>query len=497
MSTAAEANVAEKEISNDGYLHMAQVQTSRKGFCSVRYGLAIILLLCNFTIFAQQMNLSIAMPAMVNNTAPPSHPNASIERPTTDSQDYWIETLKEFKAVAPVYDWSPEIQGIILSSLNYGSFLAPIPTGYMAGIFGARSVVGAGLFISSVLTLFIPLAATTGVTLLIVIRVVQGIAQVMVTTGYYSIWVKWAPPLERSQLTSIAASGKWLGSFIVFAVGGLLCQTIGWPYIFYIFGGIGCVCCLLWFPFVYDDPMNHPFISTDEKEYIVCELTQQDCSPDWSLPIKAMIKSLPLWAILVSHFCQSWPFYIMMAYTPTYINSVLQANLRDSGILSALPFISGFICIILGGLLADFLLSRKILRLITIRKLFTAIGVLLPSVLMVSLYWVRSSVSITVTLLVLSPGFSSLCDSGALINILDIAPQYTGFLKGLSKVFAQIAGAISPTAAGFFISQDAELGWRNIFLLSAAINVLGLAFYLIFGQAEIQDWAKEQIVTHF
>lgn len=46
----------------------------------------------------------------------------------------------------------------------------------------------------------------------------------------------------------------------------------------------------------------------------------------------------------------------------------------QSGILSALPFVAGWICIILGGLLADFLLSRKILRLITIRKLFTAIG---------------------------------------------------------------------------------------------------------------------------
>jgi ACS family sodium-dependent inorganic phosphate cotransporter-like MFS transporter 1/2/3/4 len=42
--------------------------------------------------------------------------------------------------------------------------------------------------------------------------------------------------------------------------------------------------------------------------------------------------------------------------------------------LSALPFVVGCICIILGGLLADFLLSRKILRLVTIRKLFTAIG---------------------------------------------------------------------------------------------------------------------------
>nr|XP_014991186.2 probable small intestine urate exporter isoform X4 [Macaca mulatta] len=446
MSTGPDVKATVGDISNDGNLNMAQEECSRKGFCSVRHGLALILQLCNFSIYTQQMNLSIAIPAMVNNTAPPSQPNASTEWPSTDSQDYWNETLKEFKAM------------------------------------------------------------------------------VMVLTGQYSIWVKWAPPLERSQLTTIAGSGSMLGSFIVLLVSGLLCQTIGWPYVFYIFGGIGCACCLLWFPLIYDDPVNHPFISAAEKRYIVCSLAQQDCSPGWSLPIRAMIKSLPLWAILISYFCEYWLFYTIMAYTPTYISSVLQANLRDSGILSALPFVVGCICIILGGLLADFLLSRKILRLITIRKLFTAIGkgeaghrgecgklraasslfcvcpptpgVLFPSVILVSLPWVRSSHSMTMTFLVLSSAISSFCESGALVNFLDIAPRYTGFLKGLLQVFAHIAGAISPTAAGFFISQDSEFGWRNVFLLSAAVNISGLVFYLIFGRADVQDWAKEQTFTH-
>ncbi|XP_008052342.1 probable small intestine urate exporter [Carlito syrichta] len=496
MSTKADIRDTVEDISYDGNLNMAQEQSSRKGFCSVRHGLALILQLCNFSICTQQMNLSIAIPAMVNNTTPHSQPNASTEWPLTGTQDSQNETLKEFKALAPTYSWSPEIQGIILSSLNYGSFLAPIPSGYVAGIFGAKYVVGAGLVISSVLTLFIPLATNAGVALLIVLRIVQGIAQVMVLTGQYSIWVKWAPPLERSQLTTIAISGSLLGSFTVLLVGGLLCQTMGWPYVFYIFGGIGCACCLLWFPLTYDDPANHPFISAGEKRYIMCSLVQKDCSPSWSLPFKAMTKSLPLWAIAVSYFCEYWLFYTILAYTPTYINSVLQANLRDSGILSALPFVAGCICIILGGLLADFLLSRKILRLNTIRKLFTAIGVLFPSGILVSLPWVRYSHSMTMTFLVLSSAISSFCEAGSLVNFFDIAPRYTGFLKGLMQVFAHIAGAISPTVAGFFLSQDSDFGWRNVFLLSAGVNILGLVFYLIFGRADVQDWAKEQTFTH-
>uniref|UniRef100_H0VAI8 Solute carrier family 17 member 4 n=1 Tax=Cavia porcellus TaxID=10141 RepID=H0VAI8_CAVPO len=493
MATGSDVKAAGGNVPIDDDSHPAKEQSCRKGFCSVRHGLAIILQLCNFSIYTQQMNLSIAITAMVNHTKAPSQPNSSTEQP---SQAYRNETLEGTKALAPVYDWSPEIQGVLLSSLNYGSFLALLPTGYVAGIFGAKYVVGFGLFVSSVLTLFLPLAADVGVALLIIFRVIQGIAQVMVLTGQYSIWVKWAPPLERSQLTTIAGSGSMLGTFIVLLVGGLLCQTIGWPYIFYIFGGIGCACCLLWFPLVYNDPGSHPFISTSEKKFIVHSLAQQDFSPGWSLPIKAMIQSLPLWAIIVSYFCEYWLFNIIMAYTPTYISSVLQASPKDSGILSALPFVVGCICIVLGGLLADFLLSRKILRLITIRKVFTAIGVFFSSMFLVPLPWVRSSKGATMAFLVLSAASSSFCESGALINFLDIAPRYAGFLKGLLQVFAHIAGAISPTVTGVFISQDSESGWRNVFLVAAAIDIVGVIFYLIFAQAEVQDWVKHEQITH-
>ncbi|XP_004693384.1 PREDICTED: probable small intestine urate exporter [Condylura cristata] len=440
-------------------------------------------------MFTQQMNFSIAMPAMVNHTALPSQANVSKAGPPTEAPDNRSETPEELKAVAPVYDWNPEIQGILLGALNYGSLFAPIPTGYVAGVFGAKYVVGAGLFISSVLTLFTPLAADTGVTLLIVLRVIQGIAQVMVLTGQFSIWVKWAPPVERSQLITIARSGVLLGSFVILSVGGLVCDTIGWPYVFYIFGGIGCACTLLWFPLVYDDPVNHPFISPAEKEYIVASLVEQGGSPGWSVPLKAMVRSLPLWAILVSAFSIYWRNYIIVSYTPTYINTVLQANFRDSGIMSALPLFVAFPIFILGGQLVGFLLSRKILRLITIRKLFTTIGVLIPTGLHLSLPWVRSSHSTTLALLVLTSVFRNLCEVGALLNMVDIAPRYSAFLKGLSQVFSSLAGAVSPTVSGYFINQDSEYGWRNVFFVAAAVDIVGLVIYLILGRAEVQDWA--------
>uniref|UniRef100_G1NSF1 Solute carrier family 17 member 4 n=1 Tax=Myotis lucifugus TaxID=59463 RepID=G1NSF1_MYOLU len=485
------ATTGEPASGGDGITALAPA--SSKGVCSVRHGLALLVHLCNFAISTQQMNLSIALPAMVNSTAPSSPPNASSSVALGDRNG----TLMGLKVLAPVYAWSPEIQGVLLSSLSYGSFVASVPSGYVAGLVRPRHLIGAALLTVSALSLFIPLAAEAGVALLIVLRTVQGVAQVMIQTSQYLIWVKWAPPLERNQLITISISGLMLGSLTVLLVGGFLCETLGWPYVFYIFGAIGCACSCLWFALAYDDPAAHPFISAGERDLIARALAQQDCEPDGSLPIKAMAKSLPLWRRLLSQFSEHW-FYVLMAYLPTYLHSVLHVDLRASGFLSALLLGVAFISVILGGLLADFLLSRDILSLLVLRRLFTSIGVLFPSLFSVLLPWVSFSLGVTMAFLVLSLATSSLCQSGALVNFIDIAPRYTGFIKGLSLVFVQLSGVIAPTVSGFFLSQAGprrELGWRNVFCCRGRGRLGPGLLPRLQAERKVQDWARVQTLT--
>ncbi|XP_030875885.1 sodium-dependent phosphate transport protein 3-like [Leptonychotes weddellii] len=473
---------------------MDKKSSTRKGpdFCSLRYGLALIMHFSNFTMITQRVSLSIAIIAMVNSTQQHGLPNASTEGPLADTLNNPSRSMKEFNTGASVYEWSPETQGIIFSSISYGIIVTLIPSGYLAGIFRAKQMLGAGLLISSLLTLFTPLAADFGVILVIVIRTIQGMAQGMAWTGQFTIWAKWAPPLERSKLTSIAGSGAAFGSFIILCVGGLISQALGWPFIFYIFGACGCALSLLWFVLFYDDPKDHPCISISEKEYILSSLNQQVSSRTQSLPVKAMIKSLPVWAIAFGSFAFHWTNKIMVLYTPTFINSKLRVNIKENGLLSSLPYLFAWSFGILAGHLTDFFQSRNILRLITIRNLFNTLGLLLPAFFSVCLLYLSFSFSSTTIFLILASSTGTFCMTGVLINGLDIAPSYYGFLKGVTAVIGMIGGLISSTLCGVILNQDPESAWFKIFFLMAVINVICLLFCLIFGKAEIQDWAKDR-----
>ncbi|XP_027697267.1 probable small intestine urate exporter isoform X4 [Vombatus ursinus] len=400
----------------------------------------------------------------------------------------WMSSSPEGKA--PVYDWTPETCGLLLSSFSYGYLVTQVPGGYLTGIVGWKPVLGIGLLLSSVLGLLLPSAAELGVIYLALVQAFRGLSQEVIFPAVYTLWTKWAPPQELTCLMNVADAGTTLGTFFTLMVGGITCQTLGWPACFYIFGGVHCVWCLLWFFLVFEDPDSHPCISTTEKEYITSASTQKGPCHRWSLPLLSMLKCGPLWAIAVAYFCCDWLFYTLLTLLPVYLNRILHLDSGESGFLSAPPHIGNWLGHIGTGLLGDFLVAKSLLQLATMRKLFTALGMLCPAGLVLKVSYVGCNYIAVVILFTLSMTLISMTGAGFAVNLLDVAPRYAGFLHGVINTLANLSGMVAPSVAGFLGSQDTLSGWRNVFFLSGAVNLCGVTFYLLFGRADIQDWAR-------
>jgi len=56
---------------------------------------------------------------------------------------------------------------------------------------------------------------------------------------------------------------------------GLVLNAWGWEFVFYVSGVFGLTWCVAWCLLVFDTPDNHPRISSEEKQYLKENLTEQ------------------------------------------------------------------------------------------------------------------------------------------------------------------------------------------------------------------------------
>ena len=78
---------------------------------------------------------------------------------------------------------------------------------------GGTRIFGYGVLLSSLLSLITPVATRYHVLALVGIRIVQGLFLGVTYPCNIAIWAKWAPPLERSTMVTMAIAGD-LSKFI-------------------------------------------------------------------------------------------------------------------------------------------------------------------------------------------------------------------------------------------------------------------------------------------
>lgn len=89
-----------------------------------------------------------------------------------------MRALSPLSSQNPQYNWSPKIQGVILSSILYGLLAAQIPTACLSGFVSVRKMVGCSLLLCSLLSLLVPPMAAAGEAFVIACRALQGLSQV-------------------------------------------------------------------------------------------------------------------------------------------------------------------------------------------------------------------------------------------------------------------------------------------------------------------------------
>ncbi|XP_074757569.1 vesicular glutamate transporter 3 isoform X2 [Athene noctua] len=342
------------------------------------------------------------------------------------------------------FNWDPETVGLIHGSFFWGYIVTQIPGGFISNKLAANRVFGAAIFLTSTLNMFIPSAARVHYGCVMFVRILQGLVEGVTYPACHGMWSKWAPPLERSRLATTSFCGSYAGAVVAMPLAGVLVQYIGWSSVFYIYGMFGIVWYMFWLLHAYESPAAHPTITNEEKIYI-----------------------------------------------ETSIGEGASLASASVGLLSAVPHMVMTIIVPIGGQLADFLRSRKILTTTTVRKVMNCGGFGMEATLLLVVGFSHTK-SVAISFLVLAVGFSGFAISGFNVNHLDIAPRYASILMGISNGVGTLSGMVCPLIVGAMTKHKTREEWQNVFLIAALVHYSGVIFYAIFASGEKQEWADPE-----
>ena len=107
------------------------------------------------------------------------------------------------------FDWSPNLQGYILSAVFIGMILFQIPSGILATRVNSKLSILCAVGTNSLLTLLTPFCVrgNYAAIILIIIRIIIGVAESCVLPGFVEMMIDWFPSTERTTCISFVTSG--------------------------------------------------------------------------------------------------------------------------------------------------------------------------------------------------------------------------------------------------------------------------------------------------
>ncbi|MGZ9816986.1 MFS transporter [Peribacillus simplex] len=339
--------------------------------------------------------------------------------------------------------------GLILSSFFLSYAIMQFVGGYLADKWGVKKVLTGAITIWSIATILTGMARSSST--LIASRFLLGVGEGAFPASASVAIVDNFQKQTRARAKSVISAGASVG----FAVGSvavtLLLTSIGWNWMFFVFGVIGILLAVIfWFVLK----------STEEKK------DTQKVKKQNKVPIKSLLKLPLIWKLMIAAFFTNVVFWGLQSWLPSYWVKVKGMDMVSMGVYSSIPYILGFISFLVSGWVLDkFMVGRE--------KYMFIIGAFF-SAIFIYLMFNTQSIPLAFTYLSLSNVFLNAMNITVFVLPLKhISEDSVGTATGIINTGAQIGSILTPTIMGFLINAfDQNYNVAFMFLIASALAVL-------------------------
>jgi MFS family permease len=259
----------------------------------------------------------------------------------------------------------------------------------------------------------------------------------------------WHRPEMRSRALSVHQTAVFAGAGIGAYTAAVLGDMFGWRIPFVVFGALGLIVCIGLWKWLRDAPVR-----------IV-----KAAAAASSKPLHTVLRCGPAMILCVVFFLATGVTWGVGVWAPTYVHDRLGLDLASSAFYGNVTVnVAGFLCVPVGGLLADWLAKRTPLG----RFYTLAIGLCVAGALLLPLDFVHTAQGVGLVLLASSAG-KGLFDGCIYAAVHDVVPREArATAVGLLTMLGFIGAGLAP----IFVARVSE-GF------GMAMGLASLAFFYL------------------
>lgn len=308
-------------------------------------------------------------------------------------------------------------------------------------------------------------------------RSVLGIAEAGNWPGATKGNAEWFPTKERALAQGLFNSGAAIGGIISIPLIAFLTVYFSWQMIFILVGLTGLLWLIPWLVLVKTPPKKHPWITEEERKYILSGQKNQDIDEDgkadegYNPTTSELLSRKESWGVIIASAVIDPIWWLFVFWIPIYLSEVYGMDVKTIGIYGWVPYVGAMLGAWFGGLLAQNRLKAGKTVDYT-RKLVITLGciIMLPALLMMS----SPGEPVTAVLLmaVILFGFQT-----AIGNVQTLPSDlFGGKTVGTLAGFAGMAAKLTAAGLTYLVPWLTAGGnYTPAFIIGAALALMAIA----------------------
>lgn len=321
-------------------------------------------------------------------------------------------------------------------------------------------------------------------------RAILGIAEAGNWPGAAKGNAEWFPTKERALAQGIFNSGAAIGGIIAIPLIAYLTVFFSWALIFVIVGGIGLLWLIPWLILVKAPPGSHPWITEEEREYILTgqrttasqELASEQAEEEEYNPSTSeMLSRKQSWGVIIASAAIDPIWWLFVFWIPIYLNEVYGMDVKSIGIYGWVPYVGAMFGAWFGGLLAQNRLKAGWTTDKT-RKLVITLGCIIMLPALIALADPGAPVTAVLIMAVILFGFQTAIGNVQTLPSDLFGKKAVGSLSGFSGMAAKL-GAVGLTSLVPILTADGN--YTPAFVIGASLAIIAmLAVWVLIPKIE-------------